>query len=163
MFIGSEEKFISLQQAASMCSYSQEYLSLRARQGKIKAVKLGRNWATTRKWLEEYIQRAESYKAKVLEKHPGRQAHPPANLPLYAPDADAWEDDRPEEITEQEAFKRRVQFAFAVGMTVALLFWSVAQEQHALLQTAQEIQQTAFAAGAGQIAREYFVWLRSLF
>jgi len=54
---GEEKKFIpdiSLQEAAKLCSYSQEYLSLRARQGKLKAVKLGRNWVTTQEWLREY-------------------------------------------------------------------------------------------------------------
>jgi len=48
------EKYISLNQAAKCCSYSQDYLKLRARQGKLKAVKMGRNWFTTREWLEEY-------------------------------------------------------------------------------------------------------------
>jgi hypothetical protein len=49
-------RYISLQDAAKYCSYSQEYLSLRARQGKLKAVKLGRNWVTKKEWLEEYSQ-----------------------------------------------------------------------------------------------------------
>ena len=48
-------EYISLQDATKFCSYSQEYLSLRARQGKLKAVKLGRNWVTTREWIEKYI------------------------------------------------------------------------------------------------------------
>lgn len=47
--------YISLQQAAGLCPYSQDYLSLRARQGKLKAIKLGRNWLTKRDWLDEYI------------------------------------------------------------------------------------------------------------
>src|SRR3989338_11523354 len=159
----NKSDFISLQEASQYCGYSQEYLSLRARQKKLKATKRGRNWATTREWLEEYVQQSESYKAKLLQKHLGNQAHPPANLPIYAPDADAWEDNRPEEIAEQEAFKHKLQFAFAYGMAVALLFWDVVHGQHAILQTVQEIQQTAFVAGAGQIVQEYFVWLRSLF
>jgi len=50
------ENLISLAEAARICSYSQEYLSLRARQGKLKATKLGRrNWVTTRQWLADYI------------------------------------------------------------------------------------------------------------
>nr|WP_321540627.1 hypothetical protein [Flavobacterium piscinae] len=35
--------------------YSQEYISLLARQGKIDAHKEGRNWYTTKKAIEEYI------------------------------------------------------------------------------------------------------------
>jgi hypothetical protein len=48
-------KYISLAEASSSCEYSQEYLSLRARQRKLQAVKLGRNWFTTKEWLDDYI------------------------------------------------------------------------------------------------------------
>ncbi len=34
---------------------------MRARQGKLKAVKLGRNWVTTKDWLDDYVQRATEY------------------------------------------------------------------------------------------------------
>ncbi|MFH1392655.1 MAG: hypothetical protein ABIG90_03210, partial [bacterium] len=47
--------YISLLEANKLCSYSQEYLSLRARQGKLKAEKLGRNWFTTKEWLKKYV------------------------------------------------------------------------------------------------------------
>ena len=47
--------YVSLMTATKYCQYSQEYLSLRARQGKLKAVKFGRNWVTKKEWLEEYI------------------------------------------------------------------------------------------------------------
>lgn len=50
-----EEKYISLQEATKFCNYTQEYLSLRVRQGKLKAVKFGRNWVTKKEWLEEYF------------------------------------------------------------------------------------------------------------
>lgn len=56
-----DSEFISLSEATQHCSYSQEYLSLRARQGKLKAVKLGRNWATKKEWLEEYLERVKQY------------------------------------------------------------------------------------------------------
>ena len=48
------KKYISLYEASTLCSYSQDYLSLRARQGKLKAIKIGRNWMTTVEWLTEY-------------------------------------------------------------------------------------------------------------
>lgn len=47
--------YISLKEAAKHCDYSQDYLKLRARQGKLKAIKIGRNWFTTKTWLNEYI------------------------------------------------------------------------------------------------------------
>jgi len=53
--MSEEDNYISLQTATKYCDYSQEYLSLRARQGKLKAVKFGRNWMTQKEWLEEYI------------------------------------------------------------------------------------------------------------
>jgi len=37
------QNYISLAQAAKMCSYSEHYLRLRARQGKLKSIKLGKN------------------------------------------------------------------------------------------------------------------------
>ncbi|MDD3267507.1 MAG: collagen-like protein, partial [Burkholderiales bacterium] len=49
-----KKDLISLAEAANYCSYTQDYLSLRARQGKLKAIKQGRNWYTTKDWLGEY-------------------------------------------------------------------------------------------------------------
>lgn len=50
----SNEQWIPLSQAAQGTPYSQEYLSLLARQGRIEAVKRGRNWYTTRQAVAEY-------------------------------------------------------------------------------------------------------------
>ena len=55
-----KEEYISLKEAAKYCSYSQDYLKLRARQGKLKAVKIGRNWVTTKDWLQDYVDGIES-------------------------------------------------------------------------------------------------------
>ena len=51
----SKNNYISLREAAKYCSYSQDYLKLRARQGKFRAVKIGRNWVTTKEWLKDYL------------------------------------------------------------------------------------------------------------
>ncbi|MBU4082825.1 hypothetical protein KKB98_02695, partial [Patescibacteria group bacterium] len=51
-------KYISLKEASELCSYSQDYLSLRARQGKLKAAKMGRNWVTRKEWVKEYVAKA---------------------------------------------------------------------------------------------------------
>ena len=51
--------YISLKEAAKHCNYSQDYLKLRARQGKLRATKIGRNWTTRREWLEEYLKKVE--------------------------------------------------------------------------------------------------------
>jgi cell filamentation protein, protein adenylyltransferase len=51
--------FINLMEAAKYCEYSQEYLSLLARKGRIAAVKINKNWMTTREAIEEYIETKE--------------------------------------------------------------------------------------------------------
>lgn len=62
------KKYISLQEAAKYSEiYSQGYLSLRARQGKLKAVKLGRNWVTTKEWVSEYVNNENNVKASELK------------------------------------------------------------------------------------------------
>ena len=50
----NSEKYISLAEAARVYGCTQRHLSLIARQGKLKAVRIGRNWFTTFKWLREY-------------------------------------------------------------------------------------------------------------
>lgn len=81
------QKYISLLKASQFCEYSQEYLSLRARQGKLKAVKFGRNWVTTKEWLNEYLEKTNEYNNKLnhsLEKEIKSQKFvaPPENLPV---------------------------------------------------------------------------------
>ncbi len=49
-----DEIWISLRQAAEGTPYSQDYLSLLARRGRLEAVKRGRNWYTTRAAVEAY-------------------------------------------------------------------------------------------------------------
>ena len=48
-------ELLSLSQAAKFTPYSQEYLSLLARQGKIAAVKIGRNWQITQNAFDQYL------------------------------------------------------------------------------------------------------------
>lgn len=49
-----EEEWIPLREAAELTPYSQEYLSLLARTGRLEAMKHGRVWYTTYKALETY-------------------------------------------------------------------------------------------------------------
>ena len=55
VFKGGSE-FISLAEASKDSPYSQEYLSLLARKGRIEAIKLGRNWFIKKEALKRYIQ-----------------------------------------------------------------------------------------------------------
>jgi Fic family protein len=50
-----EEEWIPLRDACMGTPYSQEYLSLLARLGRIEATKRGRNWYTTRQAIKSYL------------------------------------------------------------------------------------------------------------
>src|SRR3989344_4430129 len=52
-----ESRYILISDLASQTPYSQAYLSLLARQGKIDARKIGRNWHVSREGLQEYLQK----------------------------------------------------------------------------------------------------------
>jgi len=49
-----EDRLISLKEIAAFSPYSQEYLSLRARQGKLDAVKMDNVWYSSKRALKEY-------------------------------------------------------------------------------------------------------------
>jgi Fic family protein len=49
--------YISLREAAKLCDYGMEYLSYLARTGRLSAIKIRRNWMTTREALTDYIER----------------------------------------------------------------------------------------------------------
>lgn len=48
-------EYMSLAEASKKSPYSQEYLSLLARRGRIEAVKLGRNWFIKREAIKRYV------------------------------------------------------------------------------------------------------------
>lgn len=50
-----QERYLSMKEAAKITPYEQDYLSLLARRGEIKAKKIGRNWFTRVEWLNDYI------------------------------------------------------------------------------------------------------------
>ena len=63
----SEAGYISLADASHFTPHSQEYLSLRVRQGKLRAVKLGRNWVTKKEWVEEYLSKSNVRESALLK------------------------------------------------------------------------------------------------
>ena len=68
-------KYISLTKAAEYSGYSGDYLRLRIRQGKLKGVKIARNWLTTKEWIDEYIERINNYKNSVANRRANRGAN----------------------------------------------------------------------------------------
>lgn len=51
---------ISISEAANLTPYSAEYLSLRARTGHLKAMKIARNWLTTRGAVLLYLRKQQA-------------------------------------------------------------------------------------------------------
>jgi len=51
---GGEDELLPLKELARSSPYSQEYLSLRARQGRLAAVKIGKVWHASKRALREY-------------------------------------------------------------------------------------------------------------
>ncbi|MBN1133646.1 MAG: Fic family protein [Methanosarcinaceae archaeon] len=52
---GGPDELIPLRELAPETPYSQDYLSLRARQGLLDAVKIGNKWHTSRRSIEQYL------------------------------------------------------------------------------------------------------------
>jgi Fic family protein len=52
---GGEDALLLLKELAKEAPYSQEYLSLRARQGKLDAIKIEKYWYSTKRALAQYI------------------------------------------------------------------------------------------------------------
>jgi hypothetical protein len=64
----TEEDFITLQEAADTSGYSRVHLNLLARIGILKSKKIGRNWRTSKLWLEEMIRSRKEKRKKSAEK-----------------------------------------------------------------------------------------------
>ena len=52
---GGKNELLPLNNLAKLSPYTQEYLSLRARQGFLDATKIGNVWHSTKRALEEYL------------------------------------------------------------------------------------------------------------
>ena len=56
---GTKIELLSLKEAAQLSPYSADYLNLLARKGKIKCVKLGRDWVVSKQDLHDYLKHQE--------------------------------------------------------------------------------------------------------
>jgi excisionase family DNA binding protein len=65
----SLDELISLRDAAELSGLSSGHLRLLVRRGEIWGVKLGRNWVTTAKALEEYMARDRRPGPKPKKRH----------------------------------------------------------------------------------------------
>jgi hypothetical protein len=65
--LGSGE-LLSLAQVAQQTPYSPAYLNLLARQGKLPAMKIARNWVTTSVAVRKYIKKQTAYHRDMVGK-----------------------------------------------------------------------------------------------
>ena len=126
--VKDRNKYFSLQEAAKHCIYSQEYLSLRARQGKLKAVKFGRKWVTKAEWLEDYLRTAEDYKINLNgERVNYFQQHAASPSSIF-----------PTEILIQDEPSRGKNLVFALAMSIVLITTSLSMGKQSISFVYQE-------------------------
>ena len=162
MATSATKQFISLQEAAEICPYSQEYLSLRARQGKLQAIKRGRNWSTTKAWLQEYVAKSDDYKSLVEEKRIAESVQmreaanaaripwpdPPLNLPVHAPEADEWEHGTEAEVAARTIFWRKFQFVLATVTLIVFFGVSVTQGKDEIMRVVDDVSPVVISTSA---------------
>ena len=68
-------QLVSISQAAKLTPYSTEYLSLLARKGRIKAVKIARDWLTTEAAVKQYLQEQERKHKRFLRQLQIAESH----------------------------------------------------------------------------------------
>ncbi len=66
--LSDPRKLIPLSEAAKATEYSAEYLSLLSRRGRIPAVKISRDWLTTRQAVLWYVTRQKNKHGQQLKK-----------------------------------------------------------------------------------------------
>ncbi|KKT16147.1 MAG: Fic family protein [Parcubacteria group bacterium GW2011_GWC1_43_61] len=52
--VKENQQYIPLSEAGEFLGTSRDYMNVLVRRGKLRAIKLGRNWFTTNEWLAEY-------------------------------------------------------------------------------------------------------------
>ena len=65
LVIYSAEPLKSLSEMSKTAGLVPDALKHAAQQGRLKAVKIGRNWATTRSWVLEYVRDSHSSKKRL--------------------------------------------------------------------------------------------------
>ncbi|MBI4779479.1 hypothetical protein HY797_03445, partial [Candidatus Falkowbacteria bacterium] len=77
----NENELIPLRRLAEISSYSPAYISLLVQRKKLKAKRIGRNFFTTKKWFNEYLEKHAQDEKRLSS----REAVSPAKTPIEAP------------------------------------------------------------------------------
>jgi len=123
----AEEKnnYISLTKATKYCSYSQEYLSLRARQGRLRAIKFGRNWVTKKEWVEEYATQAKNFlkKLNITKSQTNQLSGAFLDKEIFPPDNLPWGEFDVNKLYENTVKVPLLRFGFAFVFVIFLLIF----------------------------------------
>jgi len=140
------ENYISLHKATEYCHYSHEYLRLRARTGKLKAIKLGRNWLTKKEWVEEYLTHVSEYK-KSLEQKKAVKEYAVEEVKLFS-----------------EASFIALTSVALILLTTAFIFGRsfLTEAVNTLAHGFSEVGSDYYLASVAKDFREYFQWLLEL-
>lgn len=66
--LADPQKLISLSRAAEATPYSAEYLSLLSRKGRLPAIKISRDWLTTRQAVLSYVSEQRKKHEQLLNR-----------------------------------------------------------------------------------------------
>jgi len=112
-----KHKLILLSEAAKDSPYSQEYLSLLARKGKIFAKKIGRNWFTTKEAIREYL-RKQSLAILIPKNKLQHQERKQTPILISAPiEPDQLDKEKVKSTLEEEFEKLNVEAGVLKGET----------------------------------------------
>jgi hypothetical protein len=153
--------FISLKEASTLCEYSQEYLRLRARHGKLLAKKQGKNWVTTAEWVQDYARSAKTGKKMVSVRSavgggPKKEIAPPANLPFARTLQPLVFPVRMPDVPEVSP---RDLGSFAIAFAVAIVMISFVWRSLPLIQEYRNI----YSATAATVAESFTADVETLF
>lgn len=140
------ENYISLHKATEYCDYSHEYLRLRARTGKLRAIKLGRNWLTKKEWIQEYLIHVSEYK-KSLERKKITEEYIPEEVKPFS----------------KASFIVLISTALVL-LTIGFVFGRsfLTEAVDTLVYGFSEIGSDYYLASVAKDFREYFQWLATL-
>jgi hypothetical protein len=111
-----DNDFIPIAKAALGTPYSQEYLSLLARRGKLTAKKIGRNWYTTSAAVAEYLRKQQLALREEIKKKEINEFHATDKLTLPDHGLDDKTSEPPEKIID---WGPSPQYSFAAASSGA--------------------------------------------
>lgn len=119
-FLSEKNNFLTLKETAKIYGYTQHHLGLLCRQGKLKNKRTGKNWFTTKEWIDEYLLGLQEY-YKNGDFHYTNSA---AKIKIEAQKAEVEKKEEAPILVEPRRPFLRPGFKFALGLSIILLIFS---------------------------------------